>query len=414
MVMKLVRIVQLIDGIGGTGGLERFVHNLSKEFIAAGHETFIVTLEPAVNKNQWGTDNYPQLQLQGSRLEWQKQVSQLNPDLVMWHGVPNMAEFVLDLASTYPVVATFHGACCPSGGRLFPDKDDICFRKGGYTCLFNWYARQCGFGKSPLTAVQAIREHQVSIQALSNCKRIYAVSESVKRFLMIEGLPDENIHVFDNTLGMLSGLRTARVDRIDTKRPLNLIYVGRLVQSKGVQYFIEATRKLILRGQDVAAHIVGEGWQSHILQDMVKRFGLENKITFYGRVPGIEVKRMYDLADIVVVPSIWPDPAPLVVPEAREQGKPVVVFDAGGLPEWADFMNGVHVAPRADAAKLADVIMEVRETYAETEQDSELPQTSSCSLDSARKRIDVVKDCEEMIDAWWYPNEILVSGMKGL
>lgn len=412
--MGFVRIIQLIDGIGGTGGLERFVHNLSEKFIEAGHETVIVTLEPSVNGNQWGTDNFPQIQLVGSRLNWQKQVSDLEPDLVMWHGVPNMAELVLNLANSYPVVATFHGACCPSSGRLLPDKDEICFQKGGYACLFNWYARQCGFGKSPMTAVRAIREHQLSIQALSNCERIYAVSKSVKRFLMIEGLPDENIQVFDNTLGTLGNLRAAPVHRIDPHSPLSLLYVGRLVQSKGVQYFVEAIRQLVLRGEDVRAHIVGDGWHRSALQDIVERLGLEKVVAFYGRVPGEKVNLLYHRADIVVVPSVWPEPAGLVVPEAREQGKPVVVCDAGGLPEWGQFMHGIHVAPCADSTRLADIILEVKAMYSTIEQDRQIPQTQSFSIDCTKERINLVRDCEDMIDEWWHSREIQVSGMKGL
>ena len=45
--------------------------------------------------------------------------------------------------------------------------------------------------------------------------------------------------------------------------------------------------------------------------------------------------------DVVVMPSLWPEPFGLVGPEANRRGVPVVAFATGGIPEWLhDGVNG--------------------------------------------------------------------------
>ena len=48
--------------------------------------------------------------------------------------------------------------------------------------------------------------------------------------------------------------------------------------------------------------------------------------------------------DVVVMPSLWPEPFGLVGPEANRHGVPVVAFATGGIPEWLH--DGVNGCPR--------------------------------------------------------------------
>ncbi|WP_158594033.1 glycosyltransferase family 4 protein [Cohnella faecalis] len=140
------------------------------------------------------------------------------------------------------------------------------------------------------------------------------------------------------------------------KEELHLLFVGRISYGKGVQYLLKAVRHLLDQGCSVSGTIVGDGWYAEKLRALCAQLGIERSIRFAGQVPGTEMDAFYDTADIVVVPSVWPEPAGLVVPEARRRGKPVVVFDAGGLPEWQAHMDGIYVAGHADVANLAQTI----------------------------------------------------------
>jgi glycosyltransferase involved in cell wall biosynthesis len=61
-----------------------------------------------------------------------------------------------------------------------------------------------------------------------------------------------------------------------------------------------------------------------------------------GRYDHQEVGRVLSAVDVVVVPSIWYEDAPLVIREAFLAGKPVVTAAFGGMQEWVeDGVNGL-------------------------------------------------------------------------
>jgi len=390
-----LRILQFIDGLGSAGGLERFVYNFSVQLEQHGHETAIVCIEPTGDYN-WGIHKFPKIYLGTDTSTWSASIERLRPDIVIWHVQPQMAYAATISSQKHLTVATVHGATCPSGSRLLRSNDEICNRKGGLGCLPIWYLRQCGFERSPIAAVRAISDHARVISALKQCTRIYAVSDSVKEFLSIEGINKDRVKVFDNTLGMLARLRKTQAMTLKPHVPLRLLYVGRLVYAKGVQYLIQAVKELINRGENVVCHIAGDGWYRGTLQKRVEELGLCDNVVFLGSVPGTDVGSIYDKADIVVVPSIWPDPAPLIVPEARERGKPVIAFDAGGLREWPAFMTGVYLATRADAKQLADVIMDV----ASVDNDimEFVSQKNTNNMAGLSERISLIDDCELVLE----------------
>jgi glycosyltransferase involved in cell wall biosynthesis len=59
-----------------------------------------------------------------------------------------------------------------------------------------------------------------------------------------------------------------------------------------------------------------------------------------------------DRADLLLVPSLWPDPFGMVGVEAARRGVPSVAFAVGGIPEWLiDGATGTLVPPRPATAK---------------------------------------------------------------
>ena len=62
---------------------------------------------------------------------------------------------------------------------------------------------------------------------------------------------------------------------------------------------------------------------------------IKEKVIFTGFVNYDEIYRMYAIADIAVLPSIWDDPAPLTIIEALVSGLPIITTKSGGIPEYA-------------------------------------------------------------------------------
>lgn len=63
---------------------------------------------------------------------------------------------------------------------------------------------------------------------------------------------------------------------------------------------------------------------------------LKDKVQFTGQVEYNMMPEIYAIADVVVIPSMWDDPAPLTVIESLSSGKALITTDSGGIPEYAD------------------------------------------------------------------------------
>ena len=60
---------------------------------------------------------------------------------------------------------------------------------------------------------------------------------------------------------------------------------------------------------------------------------LKHRVRFLGKLTGGPLRQAYSQASIFVCPSVWEEPATIVIPEAMAAGVPVVAFDTGGLRE---------------------------------------------------------------------------------
>lgn len=109
-----------------------------------------------------------------------------------------------------------------------------------------------------------------------------------------------------------------------------IYFIGRMVWEKGAQVLIEALPHVLAQ---VPAKLViaGGGERSH-LESLARNFGVWDNTYFTGRISDEDRDRLYQVADAAVYPSLY-EPFGIVALEAMAAGVPVVVSDAGGLPE---------------------------------------------------------------------------------
>ncbi|MDX9893262.1 MAG: glycosyltransferase family 4 protein [Patescibacteria group bacterium] len=139
-----------------------------------------------------------------------------------------------------------------------------------------------------------------------------------------------------------------------------VMFVGGLDQAhyfKGIEYLIEAVS--ILRNADYPWKlvIVGEGDLKPQYQNLVGQLKLEFRVVFTGYVPNDDLPKYYNLADLVVLPSVDRSEAfGLCLVEAMSCGKPVVASDLAGVRSVViNEMNGLLAKPK-DANNLASRI----------------------------------------------------------
>jgi glycosyltransferase involved in cell wall biosynthesis len=201
------------------------------------------------------------------------------------------------------------------------------------------------------------RQHEL-LEALNSVDAIVTRSHFSKAMLVRNGVV--------STLFQVAGLpppgespasdRTSRSDG-----SLRIGYIGQLVPIKGVDVLIRAFRRLDPRGRRLELVIYGDPsanpghvrWLRHLA-------GRRPGITFAGRFDPTEREAVFASIDLLVVPSVWYENAPLVVEEAQEAGLPVVASNLGSLTEVVrDGVDGLLFEggnDRALAARLQELV----------------------------------------------------------
>ena len=137
------------------------------------------------------------------------------------------------------------------------------------------------------------------------------------------------------------------------ERPV-VLFVGRLVERKGVDVLIKAKR-LVDKEIDCEFWVVGKGRDEWRFRSLAGSLGVEVK--FCGKVPNQELPRYYNLSDVVAVPSKERESFGIVAAEAMACGRPVVVSDVGGLPEVVEDGKEGLVVKRNDPEELARALI---------------------------------------------------------
>ena len=251
---------------------------------------------------------------------------------------------------TVPTAALVHTVICP-GGKLFRGSDCPCRHPMRRQCLVDWYAGPCGSNKRVDVAIRALRRHDEFRDCLRGMEHVWVLSEYMGRHLAEEGI--SQVTVLDPRIPRqrcrVAELRYA--ERIEPGKPV-ILYAGRFAHQKGGQLLIAAARHL---GSDVQVVMIGSGaggTQEHAWRDLAKELQVE--VHFVPFLDRDELDPWLKLATVVVVPSLWPEPAGMAVPDAAELGARVVVTNRGGLPEWARYIPDIQIVePEPEKLALA-------------------------------------------------------------
>jgi len=141
-------------------------------------------------------------------------------------------------------------------------------------------------------------------------------------------------------------------------RPL-VAFIGRLNRWKGYDLFVEAIRRIASRYPAVDFVVAGdappgEEWRAGDLTRRITEAGLDGRVRALGFVA--DGAAVAEAADVVVIPSTWPEPFGLVALEAMRAGRVVVASAHGGILEIVeDEVSGLLVPP-GDVAALSGAI----------------------------------------------------------
>jgi len=115
-------------------------------------------------------------------------------------------------------------------------------------------------------------------------------------------------------------------ERTERTGRLRLGFLGRLAQQKGIEVLLEAVKVLPVNAVELLIAGKGDAGYEQKLRD---RYASENVMFLGFTQPAALFRRI----DVLVVPSIWPEPLPRTAFEAFGFGVPVIGSDRGGIPE---------------------------------------------------------------------------------
>jgi phosphatidylinositol alpha-1,6-mannosyltransferase len=134
-----------------------------------------------------------------------------------------------------------------------------------------------------------------------------------------------------------------------------VLFVGRLIPRKGLQFLVEAAKYLIKERAETMFVIVGDGPLRNPLVSQLKKTGLSRNFMFLGDVSEDVLPAMYNYADVFVFPSIQ-EGLGIALLEAQATAKPVVAFNQGGVRE-AVLNEKTGLLVKRDSQELADALV---------------------------------------------------------
>lgn len=137
-----------------------------------------------------------------------------------------------------------------------------------------------------------------------------------------------------------------------------VLYVGRLVNEKGVQVLLEAAPQVLQNYPGTQFLIVGTGYFMDELKGRAHHLGVDHNVKFLGYVGDEELLKLYKIADIVAIPSLY-EPFGIVALEAMAAQVPAVVSDVGGLRDFVRHMETGITTYAGNPQSLAWGLLEV-------------------------------------------------------
>jgi len=338
--MKILQITPYF--LPHKGGTERYVYNLSKSLVDRGHTVTIYTSNIPETKPVENIDGIlifrfksaaeplrnplvPRLLIPLKDLQ--------NFDLIHVHRIySSIALFVMlqkKWNDVVPVVLTHHGRA-----RFEQKYEDF---------LVRWY------------------EKLLFKKILSACDRCIALSESDARFLA-SFMTENKISIIPNAINSAELVHNSKqdIDQFLTIHNLEgkkiILYVGRLMALKGINYLIEAFYdvKNEMKDPSVVLVIAGDGDEYNALKKITHEYNLVDSIRFIKDLSDTGRNYLYQSSLLFVLPSLS-EGFPTTVLEAMFYGIPVIGTDIPVMKQ--NFSDSALLVPQRNSRALADAIL---------------------------------------------------------
>ena len=185
-------------------------------------------------------------------------------------------------------------------------------------------------------------------------KKVVALSRGLKA-TALKTAPEQSFEVIPN--GIETDLFKPDSYQEKSAQQLKLITVSRLINRKGIDHLLKALAEL--NDKEIELLIVGTGSYEDSLKKMCSELKLNDVVTFYGYCPREQLFKLYNKADLFVLPSLA-ESFGLVFAEAMACGLPVIGGRTGGVPDLVKKENGILVEP-GNIGEIKDAVVKMKQ-----------------------------------------------------
>lgn len=194
---------------------------------------------------------------------------------------------------------------------------------------------------------------------LNKASCIVAISTRIKNVIQNFYNIKKDISVINWGINLTKPKPNTKLDRCKlglTDKDFVIISIGRLVKRKGFEFLIEAMNKI--QNPNIKLLLVGDGPEKKQIQQLIKKYNLDNRVKLLGKVSTEEKYKLLLLSEIFVLPSLH-EGFGIVILEAMSVGLPVIVTNNGGQTDIVlDGINGFLI-PICNAEKIAEKILQL-------------------------------------------------------
>lgn len=326
----MIKILHFMDYEGFHGGLYLFLNNLELIMKPLGYTFYYIAREKAPFKVKDKRFDV----VVATEINLEEYVKSIAPDIIHFHDWI-LYEQMEWCVNNYKTIRTFHDnySFCKYG-----------FYKDGNVCT------NCNFEKCLIYGCITEEEYEMRkkyIELQQEMDVITCLSRSMLNKCIQFGFEKNKVFKIPPLLEKIP--QTPICER----RIKNIIYAGRVVESKGVEYLIESLGEL----KDLEWHLYVAGTGEKIyVKSLIRKCmneGFKGRVSFLGHLEHERLINLLRMADIFVFTSIAPEGYGYTGAEAMQLGVPIIAFDVEGHEEW--LINGYNgfVIPTKNSAVMA-------------------------------------------------------------
>jgi len=340
------------------GGIESYLARVIPGLAEGGHELAMLfgRDSPAGHRllpipgHGWFVSEIGVSQMLGRLREWR-------PVIIYVHAMsdPGLEQALIETA---PAVLFAHdySATCVSGTKRFAfPSPSWCSRRLGAECLVYYFPRRCG-GISPITMWQNYHRRRARLEVMQGYRRFLVASKAMQQEYLRHGFAPARVEIVPHPVAPMvvgvagaesttGAIYSSEVRRGDRSNAAHLLFAGRMVRIKGGEILLRALPSITKTLQrPLKLTLAGEGPAKAEWEAQARVLCAQNAcitVEFTGWLGHTDLQKLIGACDLLVVPSLWPEPFGMIGLEAGIAGLPAAAFAAGGIPEWLhDGING--------------------------------------------------------------------------